>query len=364
MASLGQILREAREQQGYSLEEVEKATRIGKRYLAALEAEDYGKLPSPVYVRGFVRLYAQHLGLEVESVLALYPERFSRGTSGLPPPPALGRPSRPVATWAVIVLFLAAVASIGFFLYRGGILSGKEGGELVVQVPTTTPTPGPSPNATSPTGILTPGGTATATASKPGSTATSPATATVTAPSSSTPGSTGSSTASATASGTATASSTSTPASTVTPSNTAVPAVVVPFVVGQDYEQARAALQSLGLQVQRSDATQDGAPANQVLAQSPPAGSQLRAGQMVVLTVNSVTKKVAVPDVVRLPEPDAKQRLQAAGLKVNPFTNYQKLSDVPWAPKDICVGCVLSTTPGGGTLVDPGTEVSLAVRSS
>ena len=91
---IGQLLREAREAKGCTLEEAERATRIRAKYLAALEAEDFGALPSAIQARGFLRNYAQFLGLEVSPLLAEH-ARLSKKT-GLALP-LTSRPSRPAA---------------------------------------------------------------------------------------------------------------------------------------------------------------------------------------------------------------------------------------------------------------------------
>lgn len=73
MIGLGRILADAREKRGWTLEEVERETRISRRYLHALEAEDLGIFPAPVQVRGFLRVYAQHVGLDPADMIALLP---------------------------------------------------------------------------------------------------------------------------------------------------------------------------------------------------------------------------------------------------------------------------------------------------
>ena len=72
MASLGDILREAREARGLSPEEVERATRIRAKYVEALEQQQFDELPGEVYTRGFLRNYALFLGLPVADVAAAY----------------------------------------------------------------------------------------------------------------------------------------------------------------------------------------------------------------------------------------------------------------------------------------------------
>ncbi|WP_273845626.1 helix-turn-helix domain-containing protein [Rubrobacter calidifluminis] len=102
---IGEELRRAREERGLMLEDVERATKIRRRYLEGIEREDYGVMPAPVYVRGFVRTYADYLGLDgeeyarrmreyqathleegVEEERVLGGEDFAGGDYGSPPP--------------------------------------------------------------------------------------------------------------------------------------------------------------------------------------------------------------------------------------------------------------------------------------
>ena len=71
ISSVGAWLKDAREERGITLDEVARVTRIGKNYLEAIEEGDLGKLPSQAYTRGFIRLYAAHLGLSPEKALAM-----------------------------------------------------------------------------------------------------------------------------------------------------------------------------------------------------------------------------------------------------------------------------------------------------
>jgi cytoskeleton protein RodZ len=72
MDEIGHLLREARENKGLSLEDVQDATRISSRFLAALESGQYDKLPTPVHVRGFLRNYARYLGLDPQPLIDRY----------------------------------------------------------------------------------------------------------------------------------------------------------------------------------------------------------------------------------------------------------------------------------------------------
>lgn len=69
---VGKILRDKREAQGIALEDVESSTSIRRSYIEAIEKEDYDKLPGLVYARGFVRNYADFLGLDGDKIAAQF----------------------------------------------------------------------------------------------------------------------------------------------------------------------------------------------------------------------------------------------------------------------------------------------------
>ena len=69
-ASVGQILREAREAQGITLEDAAVRLRLMQRQIEAMETDDFESLGQPVFARGFVRNYARLLGLAPEVLLA------------------------------------------------------------------------------------------------------------------------------------------------------------------------------------------------------------------------------------------------------------------------------------------------------
>lgn len=97
---VGPTLRAAREAQNLSLEQVEQATRIRRKFLEALEDDDFGALPSMTQGRGFLRNYAQFLGLDAHDMLARIPETpLRKHTHRVTPPPhaAAARPQRPEA---------------------------------------------------------------------------------------------------------------------------------------------------------------------------------------------------------------------------------------------------------------------------
>ena len=72
MAGFGESLRREREMRLISLEEISETTKISLRFLDALESEEFSKLPGGIFVRSFIRAYANYLGLDSESVMAEY----------------------------------------------------------------------------------------------------------------------------------------------------------------------------------------------------------------------------------------------------------------------------------------------------
>ena len=71
----GSILREARVNGGLSISEVAEKLHLTEHYVHALESEDYDKLPSEVYVKGYIKSYAQLLRLDVDEVMGPYEQR-------------------------------------------------------------------------------------------------------------------------------------------------------------------------------------------------------------------------------------------------------------------------------------------------
>jgi len=70
--NFGERLKRERELREVTLAEITAATRIGPRFLQALENEDWAKLPGGVFNRGFVRSIARYLGLDEEGLLGDY----------------------------------------------------------------------------------------------------------------------------------------------------------------------------------------------------------------------------------------------------------------------------------------------------
>ncbi|RKX76597.1 MAG: helix-turn-helix domain-containing protein [Spirochaetes bacterium] len=72
MEAIGEKLRNAREQQGYSIEQISRDTNIAKHYLLAFENEDFSVFPGEPYLLGFLRTYSEYLNLPPDDMIALY----------------------------------------------------------------------------------------------------------------------------------------------------------------------------------------------------------------------------------------------------------------------------------------------------
>jgi cytoskeleton protein RodZ len=72
MSNFGAGFRKARESSGIPLEKIAAETRISSRFLTAIENEDFHLLPGGVFNRGFIRAFAERIGLDPEQALADY----------------------------------------------------------------------------------------------------------------------------------------------------------------------------------------------------------------------------------------------------------------------------------------------------
>ena len=72
MASTGEILKKVREGRGLDLKTISAEIKVSTRYLKAIEEGNWNALPAPAYVKGYLRLYANYLGLSPEKIIAQY----------------------------------------------------------------------------------------------------------------------------------------------------------------------------------------------------------------------------------------------------------------------------------------------------
>ena len=123
--TLGERLREIRERSGFTIEEVAAGIRVSKKYLKQIEADDYEKMPSEVYIKGFLKSYANFLRVEADDVLAIYNKE--RGIAkNVHKPKGIGKEKKrvniPTITLSVKMLFgllfMCLVVFVLWFFYR------------------------------------------------------------------------------------------------------------------------------------------------------------------------------------------------------------------------------------------------------
>lgn len=78
---IGKKLRNARVSMGYTLDDLQKATKIQKRYLIAIEDENFNELPGDFYVRAFVKQYADTVQLNGDELLRDYDDELPKSKS-------------------------------------------------------------------------------------------------------------------------------------------------------------------------------------------------------------------------------------------------------------------------------------------
>ena len=80
----GERLKKAREAKGFSLEQVSSTLKILPRMLEAIEKDSYKDLPEPVFVRGYLRLYADLVALPSADIIARFDEYYTADTGHSP----------------------------------------------------------------------------------------------------------------------------------------------------------------------------------------------------------------------------------------------------------------------------------------
>jgi Helix-turn-helix domain/RodZ C-terminal domain len=110
---IGNSLREARLRQGYELPRVEADTKIRAKYLRALEEERFEVLPGETYVKGFLRTYAEYLGLDGQLYVDEFNSRFTREEEPLAPPRPRRQASRSRAVESnFVIVALAGIIAV------------------------------------------------------------------------------------------------------------------------------------------------------------------------------------------------------------------------------------------------------------
>ena len=161
MFEIGISLREARLRQGLDFPEIEQGTKIRGKYLRALEDEQFDVLPAQTYVKGFLRSYAEYLGLDGQLYVDEYNSRFVIGEEEHParrPRRSAPPPSRGVQVQSRVVLLtllgIAAVTALVIVAWTRGeppqvppVGLGTNGTTTTTSTPAVTPSKRATPTA-------------------------------------------------------------------------------------------------------------------------------------------------------------------------------------------------------------------------
>lgn len=117
MEKIGERLKNARELKKLTIKDISKETNISSKYLEALEAEEFDKIPGETYLLGFLRAYAEYLKLDGDEIIQGY-KGYKIGESATPLE-ELTKPTRPIALLS-LPNFISKYQN--FLLIAGGII--------------------------------------------------------------------------------------------------------------------------------------------------------------------------------------------------------------------------------------------------
>lgn len=153
MSELGQVLQRAREEKGITLDDIQRVTKIQRRYLEAIERGHFHVLPGHFYARAFIKSYAEAVGLDPQHLM----EHFQSDLPAQPPTEQVERLRRrrisssnnplQASRWiakALLVLFVALIFGVTYVA-----IVNNNGGATTQPIPSDTVPPG--------AGVVTPG---------------------------------------------------------------------------------------------------------------------------------------------------------------------------------------------------------------
>jgi cytoskeletal protein RodZ len=150
LPSVGERLRAAREEKGFSLEDLAAETRIPRRHLESLEASDWEHLPAPTYTVGFAKSYANAVGLDRSEI----GEQLRGEMGGYRTDTAVVEtfepvdPARTMPKWLVLSAIAAIILVVVFFTWmRERELTEPEAAPTVAEQPVQQPPPAVQPPA-------------------------------------------------------------------------------------------------------------------------------------------------------------------------------------------------------------------------
>ncbi len=123
VTSPGQILRDARVARDLTIEQLATELRIEARQLAALEENRFEQIGVPVFIKGYLRQYAQRLGVDQEKLIALYNEQMQPAEVQVQPRRTIKlRDERQITVWVVALLVLVLIiVGLGAWWFNGSV---------------------------------------------------------------------------------------------------------------------------------------------------------------------------------------------------------------------------------------------------
>ncbi|HJQ69442.1 MAG TPA: helix-turn-helix domain-containing protein [Blastocatellia bacterium] len=178
MPTLGEELKRRREERNISLADISEATRIGTRFLKAIESDNYSILPGGIFTRSFIRAYAKQVGLNEDEAVALYqlqvtgqaaeaappqPQAVENVVRQIPPPEKRPRKPDPITyrqpvtrtNWSTVIIGVGIVVFVGLIVWAlvqkfgsGGPTEQAATASPPPEISQTTPTEQPAQPAT------------------------------------------------------------------------------------------------------------------------------------------------------------------------------------------------------------------------
>lgn len=132
--------------------------------------------------------------------------------------------------------------------------------------------------------------------------------------------------------------------------------VPVPDVAGKPRNDAVRELEDLGFSVNVMEEPSPDIKRGDVISTNPAAGSELKKGTQITLTVSSGKEMTDVPDITNLTTEEAVDELKKAGLELNPNVRRESSDNIP-------DGIILGQQPAGGTQIAKGSRIAITVSS-
>ncbi len=118
MKELGEFLKKIREERGISLKEIQNRTKVSSRYLNAIEEGNFQIIPGEVYLKGFLRSYAETIGLNGDEIIEMYNDLVAN-KEGVEESEALEEKVKPERLGSVFkLLIILAIGAFLFWLFR------------------------------------------------------------------------------------------------------------------------------------------------------------------------------------------------------------------------------------------------------